>query len=201
MSELVEQILLFASTDDCRLPNTVEALSISAIIDSSLSKMDARIRDAGFSVVREIEPNLPSVLGNVMAISHCLNCLIDNAVKYSGESRSIEVRALAAPGEDRTVQELRICVTDHGIGIDSAEMSRIFDPFYRSPRVQSAGIHGAGLGLSLTKRFAESIGGKLSVKSEPGHGSVFTLHLQFARDVTETGDDKPVDLQTEALHG
>ena len=72
-------------------------------------------------------------------------------------------------------------MADRGIGIDSSEIEFIFDPFYRSPRVQAAQIHGTGLGLSLAKRIAESMGGRLTVVSQLSAGSTFTLHLQFAK--------------------
>jgi two-component system sensor histidine kinase KdpD len=78
-------------------------------------------------------------------------------------------------------EELRISVSDRGIGIDSSELAHIFDPFYRSPRVQAAQIHGTGLGLSLAKRIAESMGGRLTVTSGLSTGSTFTLHLQLAK--------------------
>jgi signal transduction histidine kinase len=79
---------------------------------------------------------------------------------------------------------VQISVADRGIGIDPAEIAHIFDPFYRSPRVTAAQIHGTGLGLSLAKRIAEAMGGRLSVVSELSAGSTFTLHLQIAK-----GDD------------
>jgi len=78
-------------------------------------------------------------------------------------------------------REVRITIEDWGIGIDSSELALIFDPFYRSPRVNAAQIHGTGLGLSLASRIAESMGGRLSVVSELSAGSTFTLHLQIAK--------------------
>ena len=77
-------------------------------------------------------------------------------------------------------KEVCISVTDQGIGIDRSELPHIFNPFYRSPRVNSAQIHGTGLGLSLAKNIADAIGGKLFVVSELGAGSTFILHLQVA---------------------
>jgi signal transduction histidine kinase len=74
---------------------------------------------------------------------------------------------------------------DRGIGIDSSELERIFEPFYRSPQVSAAQVHGTGLGLSLAKRIADSMGGRISVSSEISVGSTFILHLQVAK-----GDDK-----------
>ena len=72
---------------------------------------------------------------------------------------------------------------DHGPGIDSSELRHIFEPFYRSPRVVKAQIHGTGLGLTVATRIAEAMGGKLSVTSEEGVGSTFTLHLPVVQAV------------------
>jgi signal transduction histidine kinase len=73
-------------------------------------------------------------------------------------------------------------VQDHGIGIRSSELQHIFEPFYRSPEVATAQIRGTGLGLYLAKHLAEVIGGRLSVVSEVGVGSIFTLHLPAAQE-------------------
>ena len=66
------------------------------------------------------------------------------------------------------------------MGIHSSELKQIFEPFYRSPEATLAQIPGTGLGLSVCKHLAEVMGGRLSVKSEVGVGSIFTLHLQIA---------------------
>jgi signal transduction histidine kinase len=110
-----------------------------------------------------------------------LHNLISNAVKYGGDDRQITLRSFTSPGPQRSSREVRISVADRGIGIDSSEIDHIFDPFYRSPRVNAAQIHGTGLGLSLAKRIAESMGGRISVSSELSTGSTFTLHLQIAK--------------------
>jgi two-component system sensor histidine kinase KdpD len=77
-------------------------------------------------------------------------------------------------------KEVQITVTDHGIGIDHAELPHIFEPFYRSPKVSAVQIHGTGLGLALARGIAEAVHGRLSVVSEPAVGSAFTLHLPVA---------------------
>src|SRR5207249_11317525 len=77
-------------------------------------------------------------------------------------------------------KEVRFSVQDHGEGISASELQRIFEPFYRSPKVVAAQIHGTGLGLALAKRIAEALGGRISVVSELGVGSTFTLHLPAA---------------------
>ena len=107
--------------------------------------------------------------------------LLVNAVKYSGRSRSIGISARideAANGGP----EVRISVRDRGIGIGRADLPHVFEPFYRSRRAVAARIRGTGLGLSIAKRSAEASGGKLTVMSEEGVGSVFTLHLPASKE-------------------
>jgi len=74
-------------------------------------------------------------------------------------------------------------VIDRGLGISPSELRHVFEAFYRSPQVASAQIHGTGLGLTLASEIAGAMGGTLTVESEIGKGSAFTLHLP----VLETG--------------
>ncbi|MGB7844890.1 MAG: ATP-binding protein [Candidatus Acidiferrum sp.] len=180
MGGLIEQILLFASTEDRKNHYVLQPLKVSQIVESVVASTKELIQGAGFVMEQRIDPDLPLVMGDPSAISQCLKNLIGNAIKYSGDSRWIGLRAFAGRSEHWVGREVRISVSDRGIGIDHSEISSIFDPFYRSPRVNAAQIHGAGLGLSLAKRIAEIIGGKLSVVSELSVGSTFTLHLPAA---------------------
>ena len=181
MGDLVNQILLFASTEDRQNRYTLRTLEVGPIVYSVVAGTEGLIREAGFVLDFQIDPNLPLVYGDDSGISQCLHNLISNAVKYGGSIKRITLRAFISPRGHGAAQELEISVADHGIGIDSSEISRIFEPFYRSPRVHAAQIHGTGLGLSLAKRIAESMGGKLTVVSELSAGSTFTLHLQIAK--------------------
>jgi signal transduction histidine kinase len=81
-------------------------------------------------------------------------------------------------------------VEDKGPGIEPAELSDIFRPFYRSKSVTAAQIHGTGLGLSLAKSIAEAMGGRLSVESVPGKGSAFTLRLPAVKQVEQPHKEK-----------
>jgi signal transduction histidine kinase len=73
-------------------------------------------------------------------------------------------------------------VADHGTGIASSELEQIFEPFYRSPAAIAAQVRGTGLGLAIARRHAEALGGRLTVVSEVGIGSVFTLNLPIEED-------------------
>ncbi len=182
MGELVNEILLFASTEDGKIRYALHPLQVSQIIDSVVTSTEGLIQGAGFVIDRNIEPGLPLVMGDILGVSQCLQNLIGNAVKYGGDCRWIAISASAASLEHGSGREVRISVADRGIGIDSSELAHIFDPFYRSPRVSAVQIHGTGLGLSLAKRIAEAMGGRLSVISEVSAGSTFTLHLQIAKE-------------------
>jgi len=177
MSSLVDQILLFASTEDRQRRYVLQPLDVTQIIASLEASTRELIQGARFVLERHIDPGLPQVMGDLAALTQCLQNLIGNAVKYGGESRWIGLRAFVAPAEHYIGQELRISVSDRGIGIDRSDLPHIFEPFYRSPRVNAMQIHGTGLGLSLATRIAETLGGRLSVVSELSVGSTFTLHL------------------------
>jgi signal transduction histidine kinase len=181
MGKLVDEILLFASTEDGKNRYVLQPLQVLPIIDSVLNSTEGLVQSAGFVIDRHIEPDLPPVVGEVSGISRCLENLIGNAVKYGGDHRRIVIRAFSAPQGHGLASEVRISVADRGIGIEPSEIGRIFDPFFRSPSVAAAQIHGTGLGLSLAKRVAEAMGGRLSVVSELNAGSTFTLHLQIAK--------------------
>ncbi len=181
MAELVDQILLFASTEDRTNRYVIHPVPVNKIIETVVANTETLVRVAGFQLDAAADPDLPRVMGDLGGISQCLQNLIGNAVKYGGDDRKVTLRATLSPLNHGSRQELRISVADRGIGIDSSEIGFIFDPFYRSPRVQAAQIHGTGLGLPLAKRIAESMGGRLTVVSQLAAGSTFTLHLQLAK--------------------
>jgi signal transduction histidine kinase len=181
MRRLVDEILLFASTEDHKSRYALKPLQVTAIIAAIMNSTEGLVHGAGFVIDQQVDANLPMVIGDASGISRCVENLIGNAVKYSGDQKGIVLRAFSARAEHGSGSEVRISVADRGIGIDPTEVSRIFDPFYRSPRVSAAQIHGTGLGLALAKRIAEAMGGRLTVVSEIAVGSTFTLHLQIAK--------------------
>ncbi len=182
ITEMVNEILLFASTRDNKSRYVMRRLQVAEVIDNVLANTSDLVRGSNFTVECRVEANLPCVMGDMWALSQCLQNLVGNAIKYSGEARSVNIHAFLDPARNQNHSEVRIAVRDHGIGIEPAEIGRIFEPFYRSPSVSSSPIHGTGLGLPLAKSIAESMGGRVSVESKLGVGSVFTLHLPIARE-------------------
>ena len=97
--------------------------------------------------------------------------LVDNAIKFSGISRQIDISLF--PAED----ELQLCVKDYGIGISSKDQEKIFDRFFRCDEPQRLGIKGSGIGLTIVKKIVEVHKGYLTLDSRPGEGSTFCVHL------------------------
>ena len=176
--QLVEQILLFSATRNKAHHYNLRPVRVTDVIEAALKDTASMIEDARVTVEQEIAPNLPPIMGDLPALSHCLQNLITNAVKYGGEARWMRIRANVNDKHSH-FEEVQISVEDRGLGIGSSEQNRIFEPFYRSRNVTGQ-IRGTGLGLSLARDIAEAMGGRLTVSSEPGKGSCFTLYLQFA---------------------
>ena len=189
LSGLVEQILLFASQNRGAQRFTLEPLAVTDIIDATLVSTEGLLQAAHFTVEQEIEPNLPPVRGDLVALSQCLQNLVTNALKYGRDQRWMRLRARLV--EQDGSREIQIAVSDRGIGIAPREITRIFEPFYRSPSATAAQIRGTGLGLSLARRMATAMNGRITVTSEPGRGSTFTLHLPCAEDAVITRAEVP----------
>lgn len=111
------------------------------------------------------------VMGDYFQLVSAVSNLIENAVKYSDDSRQVEVRASIAC--DRAVLE----VTDHGVGIPAESLDRIFERFYRVDRARSRDTGGTGLGLSIVRHVATNHGGDVSVRSREGEGSTFSFSI------------------------
>ena len=170
LSGMMEQILQFAAGQK-RTPYKPVPLNVEELIEGALGLSQTELAERGFTVEKQIAPNLPPVRGESGALTQCLQNLISNAAKYSGDSRWVAIRAAFDKGW------VSVTVEDHGIGIDQSELPHLFDPFYRAKAVRSAQIHGTGLGLSLARSFARDAGGDLTVESIAGQGSRFTLRL------------------------
>jgi signal transduction histidine kinase len=192
LTQLVEQVLQFAATQQTQGRQGLGRVSIPEVVEAALEGTSAMVAAAGFTVERRIEPGLPPVNADFAALVRSLQNLITNAVKYGGEQRWLRVSAAPSPGKGH---EIELAVEDRGIGIGKDDIEHIFEPFYRSPAVSESQIHGTGLGLPLARTIIESMGGRLTAKSELGKGSSFVIHLPAAKESrvkeTQSAADKP----------
>ncbi len=176
LAAIIEQILQFASTKAGRSVRHRQSLSAESLIDEAVEASRNLLDSAGCAVEKRIEPGLPSIHGDPMALKHAVENLIGNAVKHGAPGGNwVGVYASALP--DHTVE---IRVADHGPGIPADEQTRIFEPFFRGRHAVHAQIRGTGLGLNLVKRIVEAHGGTVAVRSQPGQGAEFIVRLPAA---------------------
>lgn len=186
LTDMVEQVLEFAGAQSGHQRYEFRATDVSDFIDGAVAACQAQIQERDFQLEELIEPNLPPVHGNSAALRRAMQNLISNAIKYDGANRWARITAHTSAGERGN--ELEITIEDRGLGIEPADLSHIFEPFYRGREAVAAQIEGSGVGLSLVKQIVEAHGGTVTVKSTPGSGSSFTLHLPIAVQAEMTGE-------------
>jgi signal transduction histidine kinase len=178
LERLVDEVLLFTAGRFGLSGYEMEPVEVATIVSQSLSTSEANLHDAGFTVAKEVNDKLPPIVADPSAAITCIENVVSNAIKYSNSSKWIAVRAYEASADSKP--EVRIAVEDKGIGISSADLAHIFEPFYRVQSVRDNQIRGVGLGLYLVKRMMEDMGGRVSVTSELGRGTVVVLHFPVA---------------------
>jgi PAS domain S-box-containing protein len=129
--------------------------------------------------------SLPAVWADRDRVDEVLMNLMDNATKYSQDGTTILVAAHV------NNQEMVISVQDEGAGISTEELTNIFDKFYRVERDDARETYGHGLGLYISRKFIEGMGGKLWAESELGHGSTFYFSLPLAKNGAESNEVEP----------
>jgi len=170
----------------------IEPFEVEGILKTLQKTTLPILEQQGFTVEVDVPEEIPAALGDNKGVLRCMRNLLENAAKYGGDARwigiRVEVNELTNWGK-----EVAISIADQGIGVDHHELEHIFDPFYRGARVVAAQIHGSGLGLAVAHQIMKAIGGKLSVKSQEGKGSVFTLHLRVTGKAQSTTRGKAAE--------
>ena len=175
MVALLDDLLRYVRLDRGDLAH--ETVVLGDVAQSVIDDLAAALAKTGGQVTLDA---LPAVRGDASLLRVALQNLIANGLKFVAPGRAPSVRVWAS----RTSHHHRIHVADNGIGIAAADQTQIFDMFTRLHPRQA--YDGTGLGLSICLRIAELHGGHLTVESEPGAGSVFTLHLPAGGLPSET---------------
>jgi signal transduction histidine kinase len=176
LSALIERVLDWGRIESGRKQYRMEPTGVGALVETALGAFRAQRLGTDAALVVELPEGLPDVLVDREAMAGALLNLLQNAYKYGGSDKRIAVRARR---EGRALVALD--VEDHGAGIAPRHRKRIFERFYRVDNLLTRRTEGSGLGLSIAKRIVEAHQGRISVTSELGHGSTFTLHLPVAR--------------------
>jgi signal transduction histidine kinase len=174
LTRLIDNFLTFSRLE--RRPRRFELAPVSPadLVHGALDAVRARM-PASCELRVDVQPQLPLVLADQQGITTALVNLLDNAIKYSPADKRIAVSARR--DGDRFVS---LAVSDNGIGIAPREQRRIFRRFYRVDQRLSSSTAGVGLGLSIVELIARGHGTSVTVESEPGAGSTFTLRVRAA---------------------
>jgi signal transduction histidine kinase len=178
LTQLINNILDFSKIEAGRKEYEFVESDITEVVEEVIRSYEYQIINAGFELNAQIEHDLPLVSIDRDAISQAVLNLINNAVKYSDESKEI------------TVQVRLREVADKGIGIPRSEQDKIFEKFYRVSTGLVHNTKGSGLGLALVKHIVEAHDGKIIVESAPGKGSRFTMMIPVNGAVATTKEMK-----------
>ena len=138
-------------------------------------------------------------MGDPFRLQQVLNNLLSNALKFTGKGDSITVTARQVRGGDQP--RYRLEVADTGIGMSAEFLQRLFEPYARELRFSAAQAGGTGLGMAITKSLVAQMDGEISVQSQPGEGTVFTLVLPFAAARPEAVPPEPEKQDAPSLEG
>ncbi len=175
LSGMVDHILDFAHLQAGAPNYRLETVSVTDVFEQVLTSEGPQIRSVGVALEIDVPDDLPLLFTDASVLSQCLQNLLSNALKYGSGGQQIVLRASEAH-EDGQAQ-VQIAVQDFGDGIAPEELAHIYEPFYRTAAARESQAHGTGLGLSLTRNMIEGLGGRITVNSSTGKGSIFTLHV------------------------
>ena len=171
LAMLTDNILSLAKIEAGRAEFAFETTDISVLLTEVVTSICERVRHEGFDIGLDVEGALPLLAVDRTALSQAVTNLVDNAIKYSGDSRKISV------GARLEEQAVVIAVRDFGVGIKKEDIDKVFERFYRAGDELTRTVKGSGLGLTLVKEIVAAHRGKVHVESEPGKGSLFSIRL------------------------
>lgn len=178
LSGYINNILNTSRYDRRHLKMHLAETTVADVYDTIKDDMNLRAGAQNRLLAVTIPANLPTIAGDPASLSEVFGNLIDNAIKYSNEGGSINVTA-AQKGD-----MVEVYVQDHGIGMPASVIGNLFQKFYRSHRSRET-VAGTGIGLYISKAIVESHGGTISVRSEDGRGSTFTVSLPTFKSVAD----------------
>jgi len=171
LTRLLNNVLDFSKIEKGKRTYRREPACLSEIVNAAVQATQYPLKQQDFHLNVHIEDELPDISVDRDAIGQAILNLLSNAMKYSGESRRIDLRVQKRAGH------AVIEVSDRGIGIDPAQQKRIFEKFYRVPSEENQRIPGTGLGLALVLHIVKAHDGHVEVRSVLGKGSTFSIHL------------------------
>jgi PAS domain S-box-containing protein len=171
LARMIGDYLDIARLEMGKTPLRRAPIRLESVVERSLLLFEPVAQEKSIRLLRNFDADLPPLLGDADLLSRVFGNLISNALKYSPAGTDISVSIHVG------ASQIAVSVLDHGYGIPEADIDRIFEKFYRVPRLQDADVPGTGLGLTFVREIVEVHGGTVTVQSTPGAGSLFTVVL------------------------
>jgi two-component system sensor histidine kinase/response regulator len=180
--KLIHSWLRVFSVDINKLKETFKPISVAEAVAKAVETIQPHATRKAIEVQTSVAEPLPRLNGDEGSLTEVLVNLLGNAVKYSFPNSKITVRAEAQG------PQVLIAVTDSGVGIAKEDLPHLFQDFVRG-QAQPDGVSGCGLGLAISRRIVEVHGGSITVESEPGKGSTFTIGLPLAQAAPDSSSN------------
>ncbi|HYP09607.1 MAG TPA: ATP-binding protein [Bryobacteraceae bacterium] len=164
LSDMVEQVLVFARTQRADIQPQFEAVAPEDVIGRAVSAVAPALDRAGLSVHTDVAEGVPALRADANLLSAALQNLLINAAKYAASGKIVRIKAERAESA-----HVRILVQDEGPGVSSGDLPRVFSAFYRAAAASNSNVPGLGLGLHLVKRIVDAHGG--TVRAANRHGA------------------------------
>jgi signal transduction histidine kinase len=171
LSHLIDNVLDIQRIEQDRKSYSFAQLRPDRIVEQTVEAYRFQLIEAGFDLRLDMDQELPLMMLDAGALAQALINLLDNAAKYSEAIKEIRI------GCNRRDGEVRISVSDRGVGIAASEQKKVFESFYRVEKGLVHDVKGSGLGLAVVQHVAEAHGGRVELESTVGKGSRFTLCL------------------------
>jgi signal transduction histidine kinase/CheY-like chemotaxis protein/HAMP domain-containing protein len=184
--ELINDILDFSKIEAGRTPINLDSAEINEIISNVMVTVEPMVTSKGVKLIQEVAPDLPIFNTDILKVKQILLNLLSNAAKFTDQG-SITITA------KKQGEMISIAVKDDGIGIEPQNLERVFEEFSQIDTSNSRKYKGTGLGLPIAKNYARLLGGNLTVQSEFGKGSTFTVILppEFPKDKLQKQGEEP----------
>ena len=174
--EMINDVLDLSRIESGNLRLQIETLNLAELLAATVVLVEGDARQRRIVISQDLAPGSATLLGDTTRVKQILTNLLSNAVKYNNDGGRVHIASQALAGD-----RVEISVTDTGLGLSEQQLTDLFQPFNRLGREHSA-QQGTGIGLVISQRLAELMGGTLRAHSVAGQGSSFILNLPCSND-------------------
>jgi len=194
LTNIIQDLLDLSKLDAGKIPTKLEPVSLKAAVEDVIVSCNTRANAKNIELVVNLEPGLPLAMADANQLEQVVTNLVVNALNYTPSGGKVTITS----GQSNESNEARVWfqVEDTGPGVEALDLPHLFDRFYRGQAALESGEPGTGLGLAICQEIIERHNGKISLRSDPGSGAIFTVWVPVANSKIVAEDDK--NLKSEA---